>query len=149
MEEQDIEKLKQERDEYLEGWKRAKADLINYKKEEGERMEAMAEYAERELLMKVFPILDNLERAAKEIPEDDREEQIWKGFLQIISQWRVFLKSRGAEEIETVGKPFNPAIHEAVGEVEGGESGIVAEELEKGYTVQGRLLRPAKVKVTK
>jgi len=145
--EEEIKKITQERDEYLAGWKRAKADLLNYKKEEAQRMRVMAEYAEQELLLKVFPILDNIERALKEIP--DQESQVYKGFSQILSQWREFLKSRGVEEIETVGKPFDPAVHEAVGEVDGEEPGTVAEEMEKGYMVDGRVLRPAKVKVTK
>jgi molecular chaperone GrpE len=139
--EKEIEKIKEERDEYLEGWKRAKADFLNYKKDEGERMRAVAEYAERELLHKVFPILDNLERAVKEIPD--------KGIAQILAQWKDFLKSQGIEEIETAGKPFNPEVHEAVGEVNGEESGVVAEEVEKGYTLNDKLLRPAKVKVIK
>lgn len=149
MEDQEREKLQQERDEYLEGWKRAKADLVNYKKEEAERMQQMAGYAQHELLMKVFPILDNLGRAAKQIPKDDEDNQVYKGFLQIAKQWKEFLKSQGFEEVEAEGKPFDPEIHEAVGETEGEEPGMVAEELEKGYTVNGRLLRPAKVKVTK
>jgi len=145
--EEEIKKITQERDEYLAGWKRAKADLLNYKKEEAQRMRVMAEYAEQELLLKVFPILDNIERALKEIP--DQESQVYKGFSQILSQWREFLKSRGVEEIETVGKPFDPAVHEAVGEVDGEEPGTVAEEMEKGYMMDGRVLRPAKVKVTR
>ncbi|HEX9721973.1 MAG TPA: nucleotide exchange factor GrpE [Candidatus Paceibacterota bacterium] len=139
--EEEIEKITQERDEYLAGWKRAKADLINYKKEESQRMRIMAEYAEQELLLRVFPILDNLERAAKEIPD--------KGIAQILAQWKEFLKSRGVEEIECVGTPFNPEVHEAVGEVDGKEPGIVAEEVEKGYTRDNQIIRPAKVKVTK
>ena len=152
MEEEELEQLKQERDEYLAGWKRAKADLVNYKKEEAERMQRVIEYAEHELLMKIFPILDNLERAAKLIPEKEKDNQIYKGFLQIAGQWREFLKNRGIEEVEAEGKAFDPEIHEAVGEVDstdGIDSGIVAEEMEKGYVVQGKLLRPAKVKVTK
>ncbi len=158
MEEKDLEKLKKERDEYLNGWKRAKADFLNYKKEEAERMRLIAEFVRRELLMKILPIVDNLARAEKEIPPNEKENQVYKGFLQIVSQWQEFLKSEGIEEIETVGRPFNPEVHEAVGEVDpspptGGSrqeaSGMVQEEVEKGYTVQGKLLRPAKVKVMK
>ena len=147
------EELKKERDEYLDGWKRAKADFLNYKKEEAERMQAMAEFARRGLLAKILPILDNLARAKKEISTKEKENQVYKGFLQIVSQWQEFLKSEGIEEIETVGKPFNPEVHETVEEVDshgnGGQSGMIVEELEKGYMMQGKLLRPAKVKVTK
>src|SRR3989338_524166 len=158
MEEQELEKLKQERDEYLDGWKRAKADFINYKREEDDRMRMLAEYARSAVVLRVLPILDSLARAEKEIPEDQKADRVVKGFLQIVEQWREFLKQEGVAEIETVGKPFNPAVHEAVGEVDpsppvGGsgqeESGMIVEEVEKGYIRNGMVLRPAKVKVTK
>ena len=152
MEEQELEKLKQERDEYLDGWKRAKADFINYKREEDDRMRMLAEYARSAVVLRVLPILDSLARAEKEIPADQKDSQVVKGFLQIVSQWREFLKQEGIAEIETVGKPFNPALHEALSEVErveGGESGMIVEEVEKGYIRDGMVLRPAKVKVTK
>ena len=147
--EKEIEKLKKERDEYLDGWKRAKADFINHKKEEDERIRILVEYVRSALLVKVLPILDSLSRAEKEIPSDQRASQVMKGFLQIVSQWQEFLKQEGIEIIETVGKPFNPELHEAVGETDGKEPGIIVEEVEKGYIINGKLLRPAKVKVTK
>lgn len=150
--ENEIEKLKKECDEYLNGWKRAKADFINYKKDEGERMGQVAEYVKRELLVRVLPILDSLARAEKEISEDQKGNQVAKGFLQIGVQWREFLRQQGVQEIETVGKPFNPELHEAVSEVggaEAGEPGTIVEEVEKGYIINGKLLRPSKVKVAK
>src|SRR3989344_3990610 len=137
--EKEIEKIKKERDEYLDGWKRAKADFLNYKKEEGERMQATIDFSRRCLLEKILPILDNLARAEKEIPEGERGNKVYKGFLQIVSQWQEFLRTEGIEAIESVGKPFDPKVHEAVGEVDPstgsgqGESGVVAEEVEKGY----------------
>ena len=158
MEEQQLEKLKQQRDEYLDGWNRTKAAFINYKREEDDRMRMLAEYARSAVVLRVLPILDSLARAEKEIPADQKDSQVVKGFLQIVSQWREFLKQEGIAEIETVGKPFNPALHEAVGEVDpsppvGGsgqeESGMIVEEVEKGYIRDGMVLRPAKVKVTK
>lgn len=149
MDNKELEKLKRERDEYLDGWKRSKADFLNYKKEEGERFQEMAEYIKGGLLVKILPILDNLVRAEKEIPEKQKGNKVYKGFLHIVGQWRGFLKSQGIEEIQAMGKAFNPEVHEAVGEGEGKESGVVIEEVEKGYTMNGKLLRPAKVKVTK
>jgi len=82
-----------------------------------------------------------------------------KGLLQIKNQILNFLKNQGVEEIKSVGEKFDPQLHEVVGEVapsealaKGGksvESGIVIEEIQKGYKINGRLLRPAKVRVTK
>jgi len=149
MDDKEFEKLKHERDEYLDGWKRAKADFLNYKKEESMRMQIMTEYTERDLLIKILPILDGVERAMKEIPEKQRKGEVYKGFLQIVSLWQKFLKNQGIEEIEAIGKQFDPEVHEAVEEVEGEESGVVVEEAEKGYMKNKRVLRVAKVKVTK
>lgn len=149
MDEKNIEELKQQCTEYLDGWKRAKADFLNYKKEEAERMQIMGELVKRKLLLRILPILDNLKRAEKEIPETEKQNQFYQGFLQIVSQWQDFLKSEGIEEIETIGKEFDPQVHEAVGETEGDAPATIQEEVEKGYTIHGKLLRPAKVKVVK
>lgn len=147
--EQELEKLRQERDSYLDGWKRAKADFLNYKKEEAEKIGALMEYTRIDVLSKVFPIFDNLIRAEREITEAQKKSQFGKGFLQIIKQWSNFLKDQGIKEIETEGNEFDPKFHEAVGEMKGKKAGMVAEEVEKGYTIEGKVLRPAKVKVTK
>ena len=113
--------MKKERDEYLRGWQRARADLLNYKKEEMERIKGLMEYSQAEFLLNMLPILDNLERAEQTIKD--------QGFLQIGKQFRDFLKSQGVEELRVGKEKFNPEFHEAVGEVErtGLEPGTVAE----------------------
>lgn len=154
----DFEEIKQKSEEYLNGWKRERADFLNYKKDEMERMGALVKYANEELILKILPILDNINRAEQELPkglkmgqEGSKEAIEWtRGFMQIKSQLSDFLKREGIEPIEVVGKPFDPNTMESVGEMEGeGESGIVVEELERGYTMHGKLIRPAKVKISK
>ena len=156
MEQKDIEKLKKkieelerEKKEFLEGWQRAKADFSNYKKEEKERMQGLVEYVKQEFLFSFLSLIDNLERAEKELKEEEKSSKTVQGFLQIGKQLREFLKSQGIREIEAKGKEFNPSLHEAIATVEGEKSGKVIEVLEKGYMVGNRLLRPAKVKVVK
>ena len=146
-----LEKAIQERSEYLAGWQRARADLMNYKKEEMERIGSFMRYGQEEFLLKLLPVLDNLERAEQQAAESDKTNPVTQGCLQVISQLREFLRSQGAEPFETIGQKFNPELHEAVGEeaVEGKEPGTVIEEVEKGYLFLGKLLRPAKVKVAK
>ncbi len=148
---QALEKAIQERSEYLAGWQRARADLMNYKKEEMERIGSFMRYGQEEFLLKLLPVLDNLERAEQQAAESDKVNPVAQGCLQVISQLREFLRSQGAEPFETIGQKFNPELHEAVGEeaVEGKEPGTVIEEVEKGYLFLGKLLRPAKVKVAK
>ncbi len=146
-----LEELKKQKDEYLQGWQRARADFLNYKKEEMERIAGFMAYANEELILKILPILDNFEIVENKLPENLKNEENVKGILQVKIQLQDFLKNQGLEEIKTVGEKFDPNLHETVGEVEikDKESGIIIEEIQKGYKINGRLLRPAKVKVSK
>lgn len=157
---EDCQKLK---DEYLAGWQRARADMLNHKKEEMERVGSLLEYAKIEFVLNLLPVLDNFEIAKKNLTKNLEKEDNVKGLLLIKNQLEEFFKNQGLQEIETIGKKFDPNFHEAVGEVVDNESpqvngstglpqeksGTIVEEIQKGYTMQGRLLRPAKVKVSK
>ena len=148
----DIEETSKEKslkDEYLAGWQRERADFLNYKREEMERLKLFLGYATEDILVKLLPIVDNLELADKELTEDQKNNGFVKGVLQIAGQLREFLKTQGVEEMESFGKKFNPEFHEAVGEMEGKEAGLVGEVVAKGYMLKGKVLRPAKVKITK
>jgi len=146
-----IAELEKQKDEYLAGWQRARADLLNYKKEEMERVKGFLEYANEELVSKFLPILDNFETCEKCLTCDPEKDKNVKGLLMIKKQLQDFLKSQGAEEVKSVGQKFDPNLHEAVEEVEAkdGEKGVIVEEIQKGYKINGRLLRPAKVKIVK
>jgi molecular chaperone GrpE len=149
----EAEELKKKSEEYLDGWKRERASFINYKKEEMERISGIIKYAGEEFVLKILPVLDNFDAAEKNIPANLKEDASVKGLLQIKQQIKDFLKSQGVEEIKTEGEKFDPNLMEAVGEVSGGQtlanSETVAEETQKGYTMNGKIIRPAKVKVTK
>lgn len=147
--EKEIEQLKKERDEYLAGWQRAKADLVNYKKEEKDRLKSFAEYVKEETIQDLLPLLDNLERAEKEMRQEHGGDQVIQGFLKIGKQIQDFFKAQGVREIAAEGKEFNPNFHEAVGEGEGEKPGMVAEVTQKGYMIQNKVIRPAKVIVVK
>ncbi|HQK63562.1 MAG TPA: nucleotide exchange factor GrpE [Candidatus Staskawiczbacteria bacterium] len=134
---QQVEELKAKCDEYLNGWKRERADFINYKKEEGERIGTLAKFANEELLLNVLPILDNLLLASAHIKDD--------GLSQVVKQFQDFLIKEGIEPIEVTDKNFDPNTMDAVE----GEGEKVSEELQKGYTLHGKLIRPARVKLTK
>lgn len=146
----ELAEVKQQKDQYLAGWQRERADLLNYKKDEMERIEGLMKYANAEFLLKIFPMLDNIDRAVQNIPEAERQNKTIQGFMMIGSQVNDFLKSQGIEEVPATGK-FNPEFHEAVGEEQAKdkESGEIIEVIEKGYIHSGKLLRPAKVKIAK
>ncbi len=147
--EKKLQECQKQKDEFLAGWQRSKADFLNYKKEEAERTEEFLKYAARELVSGLLPVLDNFREAEKKIPEDRKKDEFLRGLLQIKSQLESFLKSRGVEEIKALGQKFDPELHEAVGEEEGKEPGKVVEEIRKGYTMEGRVIRPSKVKIGK
>jgi molecular chaperone GrpE len=126
--------------DYLEGWKRAKADFINYKKNEEKHAANFLKLARISLLKNFLPILDSLEEARKQ--KNPEIEAIGSQIIQV-------LKDEGLEEIQALGKMFDPNFHESIGVVESnGEENMVAEELRKGYMVEGEVIRPSLVKIT-
>ena len=137
--------------EYLGGWQRARADFQNYKKEEASRMEAIVGFSNEMFLSRLLPILDNFELAQKAIPEDLKENNHVKGMMLIKNQLDEFVKDAGITEIATGNQMFNPLFHEVVEEVDqtGVSSGTVVEETQKGYLLNGKVIRPAKVKLAK
>jgi len=160
---EEVKKLKARCEEYLNGWKRERADFLNYKKEEVERISSLVKYANEDIIYKLLPIIDNFNLAEKHADKDD--ESI-KGLLLIKKQLEDLLSREGIETIEVLGKPFDPNTMEIVGtasaeisgepkETDRGPASIqtetetVAEEVQKGYTLNGKLIRPAKVKIIK
>jgi len=146
----EIGECEKARDEYLAGWQREKADFINYKKEESKRVGELVDFLKMQWVLELLKIVDNFDRAIKHKP-DGAESLNWaKGVEMIDTQLKEFLKAEGVEEIKATGEKFNPEIHEAIEEQENsGESGEIVQVLEKGYTLNGKLIRPTKVKIIK
>lgn len=141
----ELESCKKERDEYLNNWKRAVADFINYKNEEIERRGDVINMIKEDFFYKLLPIMDNIELAEKNIKDDMKDDGNIRGFLLIKMQIKDLLKSYDIQEIEC--DKFDPNFHEVVEEIDGGESGMIAEVVQKGYRIKNKVLRPAKVKV--
>jgi molecular chaperone GrpE len=148
---QKLEECEKQKAEYLAGWQRARADFLNYKKEEVERIDEFLKYANSEFILKILPILDNFDLVEKNITEDLKNNEYIKGILQIKTQFLDFLKSQGVEPINCLGQKFDPNFHEVMAEVEteNKEAGTIVEEVQKGYLINGNLLRPTKVKISK
>ncbi len=154
-----LEECQKLKEEYLSGWQRSRADLLNYKKEEMERIGGLINYAMEEIVLRFLPILDNFEVTEGKLPDNLKKDENVKGLLQIKNQLQDFLKGQGLEEIKSLGEKFDPNFHEIIGEVspseasakegEKLESGTIVEEIQKGYKIAGRLLRPAKVRIKK
>ena len=127
---------------YLENWRRAEADFENYKRRvEQERAES-AKFAGMALILNILPIVDDLERAFKSIPEKLAHLTWTDGIRLIHRKLQATLEAQGVTEIKALGETFDPSIHEAVGQT-AGEEGKVVEEAQKGYKLHGRVIRPA------
>ena len=139
-----------QRDEYLDGWKRAKADLLNYKKDESKRFEAIIRFANEAIVKDLVTVLDSFDLALVTFGGDE-DSKTQKGLYLIRRQLEDIMKLSGLERvIISVGQPFDPGLQEAVAEVESDKaSGAIIEEVEKGYTLHGKLIRSARVKVAK
>ena len=146
-----ILELEKKAQEYLDGWKRAKADYINYKKEMEERQNEIIDFAKMAIVVRIIPLADNFNDAFKHIPEDFKKADWVKGIEHIKKQINGILKDAGLERIKTVGEKFNPEFHEAVAheKKEGFEPDIIFTEVKSGYILNGRTFVAAKVKVAK
>ena len=143
----DLERIDKERKEYLDGWQRAKADLINYRKDERSRLEDLARYAAGDMVQELIGVLDNFDLAlGAGVPPE-----VEKGIVLIRSQLESIVRKQGVETVDTkIGDPFDPALHESIGEEESdAPAGAIARILQKGYRMQGRIIRPARVKLVK
>ena len=150
---EDIEALKQalaeerkKAEANLVGWQRAQADFINYKRRSEQEKEDICKFANTELLCCILPILDDLERAFAAIPHHLDKTDWVDGIRLIERKLRTSLEAQGISQIKALGEPFDPNLHQSVRE-DKGEEGIVIEEVERGYTLHDRVIRPSKVVV--
>lgn len=128
------------------------AELINYRKRKDEEVSNMLKFANQDLILELIPILDNFERAMKLSDiEDEKQAQFLEGFKMIYSHTAEVLKKFGVEEINPLGEKFDPNLHQAllVEQDKEKEDEIVLEVLLKGYTLKGKMIRPASVKINK
>lgn len=146
-----IQELEKRAQEYLDGWKRAKADYINLKKETDEKTKEMFEFAAVGFIFRLIPLSRNFEEAFKHLPENINYIEWVKGIEQIKKQLEGIFFEMGLMRIETVGKKFNPEFHEAVSHEakEGAGHDTIIEEISAGYMLNGKTIAPAKVKVAK
>ena len=124
---------------------RLAADFDNFRKRAQREKEEIRKYGIERLLRDILPVLDNLERAVAH--SDGEESPIAQGVQMVVKQFIDTLQRYGIEPVESKSKPFDPELHEALSQApsEDVEPGTVLEEVQKGYILNGRLLRPAKV----
>lgn len=146
-----LEELEQECSENHDKYLRAAAELENYKKRAARDRQDFMKYANENLLRDILPTVDSMERALEQAAESGDFEAFVDGLRLIRDTVISVLGKHGATKIDAVGKPFDPNFHEALMQVEGAreQDNTVAEEFETGYLLNGRLLRPSKVSISK
>lgn len=134
--------------EYIEKYQRLMADFANYKQREEKSKADFKKFASSSLVEKLLPVLDNFDRALK---DKDPEDPFVKGVIMTRDELIKILKNEGLEEIASDGEKFDHNLHHAVmtEESETVEEDYIIETFQKGYTLNGRILRPAMVKVSK
>ncbi len=145
----EIQRLQQELDDRQNRLLRLQADFENYRRRVRLDQEAAIKYRAQSLIENILPALDNFDRALNIEAKEEETLQLLKGVEMVHRQLNDALKTEGLEVIEATGKEFDPNFHQAVMQVEDGnyESNIVVDELQKGYILKDRVIRPTMVKV--
>ncbi len=149
-----LKKAIAEKQEYLDGWQRAKADLVNAKKEFEEQRKRIVSMANENMANEILPVLDSFDMAFSNKESWEAVDKNWRmGVEHIYNQLLGILRDHGVEEIKTDGEMFDPMLHVSSEEVVGGEeknmSGIIARTIQKGYKSKDGVIRPARVTVYK
>jgi len=138
------EKIKVETN--LSGWQRAQADFVNYKRRTEQEKEELSKFANATLILSLLPVLDDLERAFTSIPQHMAKLSWVDGVKLIERKLQAILETQGLSSIKALGEPFDPNLHEAAMHGKG-KDGTVIDELQKGYKLHDRVIRPATVVV--
>lgn len=139
------EQLEAEQNKYL----RLMADFDNYKRRAVKDRQEAEKFRAQSLLTDLLPVLDNFDRALAVETKSEESASLLKGLEMVRNSLLDAVKREGLEDIQAIGEPFDPNFHQAVmqEQEENQDSGIVLKELQKGYTLKGRVLRPSMVSV--
>jgi molecular chaperone GrpE len=147
----DLAKAREEARNSQELYLRALAEMDNLRKRQQREKEDIFKFGNENILREILPVVDNLERAVEHATTQEGVGGLLEGVQMTLMQFSSVLKKFGVEVLNTVGEPFDPAHHQAMGQVEtlDVEVNHVAQEMQKGYLLNNRLLRPAMVMVAK
>ncbi|WP_028561681.1 nucleotide exchange factor GrpE [Paenibacillus pinihumi] len=145
-----IAELQKQADDNQQRLLRVQADYDNFRRRTQKEKEELAQYASMKLVTELLPVIDNFERAISAAKDSEDKDSFIKGVDMIFRQFDQVLQQEGLKPMDTVGQPFNPDFHQAIMQVESEEyeEGIVVEEVQRGYILKEKVLRPAMVKVS-
>ena len=146
-----LEREKERADEYLNRLKYLQADFENYQKRVRREQEELVKHGSEQLIVKLLGVVDDLERAIEASKNSSGKEVLVSGVEMVLKQLQAALAEEGLSQIEAVGKPLDPELHEAVTTVETDQcpENIIVRVLRKGYSLNGKVIRPSMVEVAK
>ena len=147
-----LEKLKAELEEQKDKYLRLYAEFDNFKRRSAKERVEYTQMAGKDVITSLLQVLDDCDRAEKQIKNTDDITSIKEGVQLVFSKLRSSLQSRGLKPMESIGQPFNPDLHEAITEIPAPTpklQGVVLDEIEKGYYLNDKIIRFAKVVVGK
>jgi len=144
---QALEETKVHQEQYL----RTLAEMENLRKRTQRDKEELAKYANESILREILPVIDNLERAVEHAEQAASDEGLFEGVQMTLTQFSQLLSKFGVEPVDAIGQPFDPAYHQAMGQMESEDYPVntVVQQMQKGYQLNKRLLRPAFVMLAK
>ena len=147
---EELDNLKEQNDEYFSRLQRLQADFENFKRRTKIQNEDFAKYASADIIRELLDISDNLDRAAQAL-KTNGAESVYEGIGLIHDQLCNILSRNGVRRIESVGELFDPRVHEAVMSVNEAslQENVITEEIQKGYKLYDKVIRPSKVKVNR
>ena len=146
-----LEREKERAEEYLNRLKYLQADFQNYQRRVEREREELVKRGNEELILKLLSVVDDLERAVEAGKSLSDKEVLVSGVEMVLKQFQAALAEEGLSQIEAVGKPLDPELHEAVATVETNHypENIIVRVLRKGYSLNGKVIRPSMVEVAK
>jgi len=146
-----LDQARSEAKAHQEQYLRTLADMENLRKRTQREKEELGKFANENILREILPVIDNLERAIEHAEQADSSDGLLEGVQMTLTQFSQVLERFGVKPVESLGEPFDPALHQAMGQMETEEfpANTVAQQMQKGYQLNERLLRPAMVMVAK
>lgn len=148
---EELKECHNEKQEYLEGWQRAKADLVNFKRTSEEDRKRFARLATEDLIRELLPAMDSFDMAFRDRVAWEKADENWrKGIEYIYAQLLSTLEAHGVKQVNPIGEPFDPNQHDSIGTetvADKKEDGTVVAVIQKGYILNDELIRPPKVHV--
>jgi len=136
--------------EYMAGWKRALADYQNLQKDTVKQLDDFRKYANEDMILQLLPLADYFTHAFDQVPEAEKNSSWLEGIKHIQNYFNKILQDNGVEEIKSLGEKFDPQLHEVAAEEESTEEeGKIIKVTQVGFTLQGKVIKPAKVIIAK